>query len=514
MVLVTIGPLVLLTIEFFQWLGSGENSVALSSFFTTHQQALLAKSIAFSVLVGATSVALGMLAATWIWTRYSSFTRFLLFASLATIAVPPYLHALAWTHLIENLLPDLSTFGYSRMQFTGWIAAWWVQVVTFLPAATGIILFGLLGVTNGVFEAGRVLQSDIMTFAKIIAPLTKPHLLGSFSIICLFTLIDYSVPALFLVDTFAMEIFTEFSANHVSSQAFLVSVPLLIFTFAIAYLMLGAFQKAALQPQLDSQSRCREFRWPRGFIILQCFAFVILITHVVVFGFSLVSLTGNQIEYGSLFASAKDELLLSAFAAAITAVFCLPIAHYVASKIIRIGKLWWLLLLLPLATPAPLVGIGLISLWNHAFSSIIYDGEFILVFTYLARFVPIAVLLMLMQLLRLDSNLIDAARISVQKPRTFWTQIYLPMMGRTALLSAVIVFALALGEVPASLMTTPAGKTTITTRIYNYMHYGASNKIAELALMIPITVILFSSLLAGLMRILGFLPMSKKRKQS
>ena len=51
------------------------------------------------------------------------------------------------------------------------------------------------------------------------------------------------------------------------------------------------------------------------------------------------------------------------------------------------------------------------------------------------------------------------------------------------LAAAGIAFALTTGELGATLLVAPPGKATLTMRIYNFLHYGASDAVAGLCLM-------------------------------
>jgi len=56
----------------------------------------------------------------------------------------------------------------------------------------------------------------------------------------------------------------------------------------------------------------------------------------------------------------------------------------------------------------------------------------------------------------------------------------------------LITFALCMGEFGVTLLVTPPGYQTITLKIYNYLHYGASETIAVLCLFV-LAVILASA---------------------
>jgi iron(III) transport system permease protein len=87
----------------------------------------------------------------------------------------------------------------------------------------------------------------------------------------------------------------------------------------------------------------------------------------------------------------------------------------------------------------------------------------------------------------MDPLLIDAARLFQTHPVKTWRQIYLPMLAPALLATGFIVFALCAGELGATLLVAPAGQATLVMRIYNYLHYGASETVAGLCLLLTLT---------------------------
>jgi len=125
----------------------------------------------------------------------------------------------------------------------------------------------------------------------------------------------------------------------------------------------------------------------------------------------------------------------------------------------------------------------LIAVWNSPGWSSLYGSSLMPVLAALARFTPLAAIVLLVQLRRIDPLLVDAARVSQVSPLRTWLQIRLPMLAPGLLAAAAVVFALSLGELGATLIVAPPGQATLTMRIYNYLHYGASSTVAGLCLM-------------------------------
>jgi iron(III) transport system permease protein len=187
----------------------------------------------------------------------------------------------------------------------------------------------------------------------------------------------------------------------------------------------------------------------------------------------------------SVLASARHEIAYTAWLAAVTAALALPLALVSASGLAGGGRsalLWWLLVVLPLAVPPPLVGIGLIGFYNQPVGPDLYALGALPVLDNLARFAPIAALVLLAQTRRLDPQLLEAARLFQRRPWQAPLEVYLPLLAPGLLAAAALVFCFTAGELGATLIVAPPGSPTLTMRIYNYLHYGASADVAGLCL--------------------------------
>jgi iron(III) transport system permease protein len=110
-----------------------------------------------------------------------------------------------------------------------------------------------------------------------------------------------------------------------------------------------------------------------------------------------------------------------------------------------------------------------------------------------ARFTPVGVLIVAAAHRRLSPLLQDAARVFAPPGWRRWISVEAPVLGPVYGAAACAVFALTLGELGATLLVAPPGYATATMRIYNYLHYGASQTVAGLSLVMAV-----ATMLAGL----------------
>ena len=72
-----------------------------------------------------------------------------------------------------------------------------------------------------------------------------------------------------------------------------------------------------------------------------------------------------------------------------------------------------------------------------------------------------------------------------------WRQlrtITLPLITSYMIITGAIIFLLVLGEVDSLLLVSPPGFTTVPVRMYGLMHYGPSELVASLSLLMIIVV--------------------------
>jgi len=105
------------------------------------------------------------------------------------------------------------------------------------------------------------------------------------------------------------------------------------------------------------------------------------------------------------------------------------------------------------------------------------------------RFLPFAAILLAAQFRRVDPLLLDAARLHNTHPLRTFFRIRLPLAAPGLLAAGVVVFALTLGELGATLLVIPPGQSTLTLRLYNYLHYGASEEVAGLSLLLTVLLV-------------------------
>jgi len=457
---------------------------------TERSLGLLFNSVALAFGVAAVGMILGVMIASVLWRCQTGRKHSLRWFLLVFAPIPPYVHALAWSTSVSYISDILIRFGLPGISLQGWIGSWWIQLMALLPIAVGLSLIGFESVEVTMIEAARVVRSDIQVLFRVVLPLMAPILAAGTGILFLLSLVDYSVPSLFGLNVYSLEIFAEYSATNQPHRAFILALPVLFITLAVIL-----FARVALRDAVQNQvwNRAGAYDWPVWFTWLQRFAVIVIILQISVLVLSLVSSVGTWKNLVSTVSMSASEISFTFWICIAASLICLPVALAAAKEMEKKdwrGTLWWVLVISPLAVPAPLVGIGMVSLWNRPLWYELYGTSVMPVLALLARFTPLAAIVLVAQLRRIDPLLMDAAQIFDTNPLRTWLMVRLPLMTPGLMAAAFITFALSIGELGATLITIPPGQGTLTLKIYNYLHYGASEQVAGLCLMMVASTLL------------------------
>ncbi len=497
--LVVFGPLGAVVWPTMRFVRLGGGQALASSIALGERWTLLVRSAGLALAVSLSSLALGILVAT-VLTRWRTGRRSVLrWLPLLLAPVPAYVHALAWTAAAYRWNEALARWGWLQVPLRGWGGAWWVEVMSLLPVAAGVSLLALEQAPAVLVEAGRLLAPEEVVLWRVQLRLARPLLVAAAAVLFLLSLLDYGVPALFQVNVYPLAVFAEYSATNEVPRAVLMAAPL-VAVAAVAVLASQAGLRALGR-------RARRYgapgetlpTWQPWFRMLQGAALVVLAAHLFVPGAVLLRQIRSPQAFWLTIHAARDEIQLTTALALVVAVLSLPIGLGAARPLLRrdrVGAAWWLAVTAPLALPAPLVGIGLIAIWSTIVALPVYGTPLMPVLASLARFLPFATLAVLGQLRQVDPLLLDAARVHQAGPWQALVQVRLPMLTPGLLAAFGIAFALTVGELGATLLVLPPGQATLSVRIYNYLHYGASDAVASLCLLLALAAALAGALAA------------------
>lgn len=418
-------------------------------------------------------------------------------ALLAILAVPPEIHALAWNTVARFLMEQAGDSGGIPQ---GWSMLVWCKTVSLFPIVAGMTLVVLESIHRDLIDASRLVKNSEAALVRVLLPLCAPVILASAGLVFVLTITDTTVPVLYQVNVYSFELFSEFSSGGDATKVFLLSIPLLLVAGLVIYAAGSGIRTVAVKAS-GEQSPVHAssdisfigslLLWISFAVLFVCFALPPCV---------LAAETGRLAELSSAFGNSVDETVTTFLKGLLTAALAIPVGLG-GARLIRNNAMWFLVVL-PLAIPAPLVGIGMIETWNNPVTGPVYTSMAMPILVSLARFAPIAAILLYAQEARMDRALIDASRIMKTSSWNRFARVIIPLTIPGLVVSSAVIFALTVAELGASMLVTPPGQTTLIMKIYNYLHYGSSSGVAALSILLVAVIIAGILALFGLGRLL------------
>lgn len=431
---------------------------------------------------------------------------FSLSVALAAIAlgffVAAGLQKKAW---MPALLPALLILPFSIQSLTwamvgirlggvfsqGWTAAFFAEMLAFLPLGIGIGTVALATLDEKLLEAAQVFRRNGAVFWQIALPLIAPVLLAGSGAIFLFSVLDFTIPSIFGCSVYSLEIYAAYSATGNPLIVALLSLPLIVLAcVCLPILARMAFRAIRLTPPTQQTLFFVSPAWQTAALVtLGAFLLVPIV--------SLMADIGTVATFFRTLLDAQGEIVESLWTASIAASLCVLAGFPLALVCASFPSLRWVLVAisLPLALPPPLIGMGLLQCakWMP------YDAfdSWLPVFVAVTRFFPLAGWICFAMLQRIDVNALEAAAVFQPSKIRGFCFVLLPLSRRALGIVWLVSFALSLGELGASLLVIQPGHSLLMVRIYNLLHYGAAGDVAALGLFLQAI-----ALLAGIAAVL------------
>ena len=185
----------------------------------------------------------------------------------------------------------------------------------------------------------------------------------------------------------------------------------------------------------------------------------------------------------------RNSLVYSAAAALCAVPLGLVLGHAIERARPREGRLLELAALLPLAAPAILFGIGIITLWNRDATAALYDSSAMAVMLLVGRFAAFPVLISSGATAALDPRLEEAGALAGARPARRLLSIVAPSLRGALAGGFVLAFVLAMRDLDSAILV-PAMNQTAIFRAFNGVHFGRDSYVAALSLLLVFAVVL------------------------
>jgi iron(III) transport system permease protein len=156
-----------------------------------------------------------------------------------------------------------------------------------------------------------------------------------------------------------------------------------------------------------------------------------------------------------------------------------------------------------LALPGPLVGIGLIAIFNHDWPPLIYLYDRTPAAPILAqciRALPLTILICWHSMATLNADMLSAARLAGAGSLQILARIVLPQRWPAFFAAWLAALAIAAGDLAWSQLVLPPGMDNVQRRVFGLVHSGVEEQVAGICLVIILGYALLSALIGRLVR--------------
>jgi iron(III) transport system permease protein len=462
--------------------------------------------VLLSGVAALTALVLGSAFAVLVVGTRSPLRRLLIAGAVLTIAVPQYIVAEALIDLLgpagrvsRLVMPasqDEARLGVYR--FAGYVYT--------APAAgfvIGACLFPLVALAVASADArldARIRESARLARGRVGAALVAaralgPAALGASLVVLALALTEFAVSQVLRVRTIGEDIFMRFAESGDVRGA--AALGRLLVAIALVAGVLGAFflarRRVASTAGLEGdvpRFMARPSRPLAGTLVgLLCLTPGLLAPLV---SLGLQARAGNfAASLASAWAISRGDVIRTASAGAVGTTIALLLAAVVgrvlrapgASRTVPLA-----VLASALAVPSPMVGLGLVALWNHHATAWVYDGMAVVVLGWLARFLPVSLLLARAAYAAVPPELEQAAALMGCGAARRFRSIVLPLAAPGLVASWLAFYVLAASEFAASQVVSAPGSPLLAPTVVNQIHYGQSATIAAACLILVATV--------------------------
>lgn len=416
-------------------------------------------------------------------------------ALLLPLAMPAYVIAYAYTDFLQFSGPLQSWL----REATGWgPREYWFPEVRSLGGAVVMLALVLYPYVYLLCRAAFLEQSESMleaaraagygpwrTFFRVALPLARPGIAAGTSLALMETLADFGTVAYFGVPTFTTGIYRAWFSLGDPVAAAQLSATLLGFVLAVLVL------------ERASRGRARFYGGARGrpaqryrLVGPKALGACAACSAPLVLGFLLpagilldLALEADYPVFGErFFELVRNTALLAAVTSALAVLFALLVGYGARISRSRTVALANRAAGLGYAVPGAVIAVGIlipVTRIDHAMAELARAGfgsapglvltgsAGALVYAYLVRFFAVALQSVEAGLARVTSSMDDAARSLGLSPARVLVRVHAPLLWRSALTAALLVFVDVAKELPATFVMRPFDFDTLAVRAFN-----------------------------------------------
>jgi iron(III) transport system permease protein len=439
-------------------------------------RSLLVSTLVLAISVTAASVAIAVPVA-WLTVRTDlPLRRTLLVASSLPLAIPTYVGSYAMIGAFgpRGMLQGvLERFGVQRIDgIYGFWGAFIVLTLFSYPYVLLTVRAAYRRIDPSLEEVSRTLGSGgLITFWRVVLPQLKPGIMAGSLLVALYTLSDFGAVAMLRYDTFTRAIFTQYQGALNRSSAAVLGLVLVVLTIGVLageQRLRGRTHTHRLHgggARVASITRLGTWRWV-AFTAMMTLVTVALVVPMSVIGYWLWRGVRAGEPVWPAWSLITNSLSVSALGAIVTVLAAWPVALLAVRHQGMLARFVERLSWSGYALPGIVVALALVFFGAQRVPWA-YQTTGMLVAAYVVLFLPQAIGALRASLIQVTPSVEEAARVLGSGPLLSFWRILLPLTRSGVVAGGALVFLTAMKELPATLLLSPTGFSTLATRIWN-----------------------------------------------
>jgi iron(III) transport system permease protein len=449
----------------------GATEAAWATLFSYRTVMLIGRSFALTALVTVTATVIGVSGA-WVLSRTDiGFKRLWGVAFAMPLVIPSYVLAMVIVSASgpRGLIADLT--GIELPFVTGLVGAWLTLSLATYPYVFLITSAAIGRIDPALEEAARGLgASPSRVFRTVVLPQMRPAVGAGALLAALYTLSDFGAVSLMRFDAFTRVIYAQYSGRLDRTPAIVLSIVLIL----IAGVVIAAEQRTRGKGTLFTSKPSRAPSVHR-LVGAQRMLSVGAIAIVVAFGalFPIATLIGwitrgatNGADISIPWHAIGGSLTGGTLSAITAVIFTVPIVVLIVRYSSRRTVLLERSIFVGFSLPHITVAIAVVA-FTITWAAPVYQSLGMLVAVFAAMFLAQSVSAAKASLAQIDPAVEEASRSLGRGPFATLMAVTVPLMKRGLLAGAALVFVTTLKELPATLLLSPPGFSTLAVRIWS-----------------------------------------------
>ena len=316
------------------------------------------------------------------------------------------------------------------------------------------------------------------TFFRVVLPLLRPAIGAGTLLVGLYTLSDFGAVSLLRFETFTWAIFIQYDSALDRTLGAGMSLALVI--LALGWVALEFLSRGRSRYYSTSSGTSRpptivplgRWRWTAiGYCSLVTAVALGLPIGILIYWVIRGVLAGESLD--PVWIAARNSVYISALAALAATAASLPVGLFSVRH--PAGSSPWGLLsgalerlgYVSFALPGIVIALALVF-FGANYGGVVYQTIWLLLFGYVVLFLSPALGAVRTTLLQMNPRVEEAARSLGRTPFGAFTSVTLPSARPGIVAGASLVFLLTMKELPATLILSPTGFTTLATTVWSF----------------------------------------------